>query len=397
MVAERVKNDEVKDLMQLVQAIPEGEKLLTCIQCGTCTASCPTGYAMDYPLRQLWRLILWGLKEEVMGSQTFWLCTVCASCTARCPRGIPLTETLLALKSYALQQGLKVPTALPLFRETLEEKHNISGDPNESRLIWSQNMERRPEGLVGKRKAEVVYFVGCVSSFYPQVYGIPQSLAQVMERAEVDFTTLGGEEWCCGYPLYAAGMGERVAPLAAHNLERVKEIGAKRVVFSCPSCYYAWKQVYPQIASPVKDLELLHATEFLARLIEERRVRLSGLEEAITYHDPCDLGRKSGVFDEPRFILEQIPGLELREMANIRESSLCCGGGGDVELFDAELSRQVAIRRVEQARETGASTIVSACQQCKRALLGGVRQSKVKMRVADISELVWKAMEERGS
>lgn len=379
-------------LVERVLDTPIAEKIKSCIQCGTCSASCPTAYAMDYTPRQLWRLMLLGLEEEVLNSRTFWLCTTCACCTVRCPRGIPLTDTMLALRSYALKQGANVPETILKMGETVTTNYNISGDDNTTRLIWAENLEHIPPNIEAKKGAEVLYFVGCVSAFYPQAYSIPQALVQIFEGAGVDFTTMGGQEWCCGYPLYGAGMKDLVSELATHNVERVKELGSGKLVFTCPSCYYAWMHIYPQFLELPPDLEILHATEYLSRLIEEGKIQLGPVERVVTYHDPCDLGRKSGVYDAPRAILNSIPGLEFREMVNYGENAICCGGGGDVEMSDREVTGQVGVLRMQQAQETGASAVVSACQQCKRTLLTGARQAKIRMRVLDISELVLESM-----
>ncbi len=373
---------------------PDWEQLATCMHCGTCTASCPTAHAMGYAPRQLWHMIHIGLEEEVLHSNTFWLCTVCNMCTARCPRGIKLTDTMLALKEYSIQKGIGVPENMPVMRDTLLEKYNISGDDNSQRLIWSSNLERIPEGVQPKQ-AEVLYFIGCVSAFYPRVYGIPQAFAQIMERGGVDFSTLGGEEWCCGYPLYVAGIREHVAEMARHNVARMQEMGAKRVIFTCPSCYYAWTHLYGEYIQP-NGLVFQHATEFIAEMIEDGKLNLGPVEEVVTYHDPCDLGRKSGIFDAPRYVLNSIPGLEFVEMFASRENSVCCGGGGDVEVSDREVSGQVAARRLAQVEATGASVVLSACQQCKRTLQEGARQNKIRVRAEDIVELVWRSLESAG-
>lgn len=366
-------------------------KLRTCIRCGTCSATCPTAFAMDYTPRQLWRRMQLGLRDEVLRSRTFWLCTTCKACQVRCPRGIDLMDAMIALKEYAFANEINVPEGMLTFGETIGTKYNISGDDNENRQIWSQNLSRVPLGVEPRRRtAEVLYFIGCVSSFYPRVYTIPQSLVQVMERADVEFTTLGGDEWCCGYPLHIAGMGERMAPMAQHNVAMARAVGAKKVVFTCPSCYYAWSHLYPEFVD-VSGIELQHASEFLVGLLADGR-ELHPIEEVVTYHDPCDLGRKSGVYDAPREVLASIPGLELREMSACRENALCCGGGGDVEVADREVPIGVASRRVAQVRDTGATSVVSACQQCKRTLQEGARVNKVRVRSMDLTELVWQSM-----
>jgi len=371
---------------------PDLEVLRTCIQCGTCSASCPTAYAMDYPPRQLWKLIQLGLRDEVVNSRTFWLCTTCKACTVRCPRGIDLTQTMLMLKEYAVREGLKVPEGIGILRETVTTNYNISGDDNESRLIWAENLESKPEGIEAKKGAEVLYFVGCVSAFYPQAYSIPQSMVQIFERAGISFTTMGGQEWCCGYPLYGAGMKDLVAELAQHNLERVKELGSTKLVTTCPSCYYAWTHVYPEFVELPAELEILHAVEYLEQLLDQGGIELGEVQRIVTYHDPCDLGRKSGVFDAPRAILNSIPGLDFREMAMHGENAMCCGGGGDVEISDRQVTGEVGVLRRQQAQETGAEAVISACQQCKRTLLTGARQAKIRMRAMDISELVLESM-----
>jgi heterodisulfide reductase subunit D len=352
---------------------------------------------MDYTPRQLWQMMRLGMEEVVLNSQTFWLCTACKSCQVRCPRGISLTDTMLALKEYATRKGINVPKGMPILGETVTTMYNISGDNNASRQIWSENLARTPLGVrPRRRRAQVVYFIGCVGSFYPRVYSIPQSLVQVLDRAEVEFTTMGEDEWCCGYPLYVAGMRDRLTELARHNVRQVRRIGAQQVIFSCPSCYYAWTHLYPDLTD-LSGIQLLHVTEFMAQMFSSDQVVLGPVEEVVTYHDPCDLGRKSGVYDAPREVMARIPGLELREMASCGENAMCCGGGGDVEISDPTVSIQVAGRRLAQAQATGARYVASACQQCKRTLQEGARRNKIRVRAIDIAELVWKSVEAAGS
>jgi heterodisulfide reductase subunit D len=377
----------------LVQrAIPQWEELLSCMQCGTCSSTCPTAHAMDFTPRQLWQMLQLGMEDEVLHSQTFWLCTVCKSCQVRCPRGISLTDTMVALKEYATRKGVNVPKGMQMLGESVTTAHNISGDNNATRQIWSENLPRVPLGVAPRRRlAKVVYFIGCVSSFYPRVYNIPQAVVQILERANVEFTTLGEDEWCCGYPLYVAGMRDRMAEMVRHNVQRVRRVGAERIIFTCPSCYYAWVHLYPTVTD-VSGIRMEHATEFLAQMVADDKPALGPVEEAVTYHDPCDLGRKSGVYDAPRELLSSIPGLELREMEASRENALCCGGGGDVEVSDPSVSREVAGRRMAQVKATGARSVASACQQCRRTLEEGARRHKIRVRAVDVVELIWRSM-----
>jgi len=379
--------------METVSALRGGERVVTCYQCGTCSGSCPTATAMDYTPRALLHMIRLGLGERVLHSRAIWLCTSCYLCTERCPREIKITDTVIGLRSLAIGRDLDVPENLKVMRDTVTTHYNISGDANDTRLIWSQNLEEGALAFRQKRQAEVLFFIGCVASFYPMVYGIPQAMVQVMQQADVDFATLGGEEWCCGYPLFSAGMEKEVVPLMEHNIARAREMGAKLLVTTCPSCYYTWEHIYPRLSPQPLGFEVLHASQFLARLIEDGKLKLGGVEQVVTYHDPCDLGRKSGVYDAPRQVIESIPGVEFREMEAARQDAMCCGGGGDVQMVDESVTAAVAARRVRQAQRTGARILLSACQQCKRTLMAAARKERVRMRVMDIAELVWRAVE----
>ena len=175
--------------------------------------------------------------------------------------------------------------------------------------------------------------------------------------------------------------------LVEHNQKKVKELGAKTVVFACPSCYHTWKEKYDTGA------ELLHSTQFMERLISEGKITFNnGAQKTVTYHDPCDLGRNSKVFDPPRNVLNKIPGVKLVELPNNRQLSICCGGGGDLEMVDPDLSAAIARRKIEEIQGTGADEVVTSCQQCIRTISGNARKNKIKLKVKDITEMVLETM-----
>jgi len=387
--------EELLDRDFVIQVEPDWQKLLTCIQCGTCSASCPAAELMDYAPRQLWQMMRLGLRELVMNSRTFWLCTQCYACQVRCPRGIEIAETMRNLREWAVAQGYDIPTAIVNLRQAVNTTYNILNEDNQSRMIWSQNLEPMPAQLqdAQKGRAEVLLYTGCVSSFYPMAYSIPQSFVQVLEQVGLTYTTLGGEEWCCGYPLFGAGMKEDVAELARHNIAQAQALAPQRLVATCASCYHTWCHLYPEYMDGDFGFEVLHASEYLAQLIKEGRIKMTEIPWVVTYHDPCDLGRKNGIYDAPRAIIESVPGMELREMPNNREDAVCCGGGGDVAMMEADAVEHMAERRLAQAVDTGAKAIISSCQQCKRTLLQAARKTKTRIRILDVTELVWQAME----
>jgi len=383
----------VQDLLAAVSELRGGERVIACYQCGTCSGSCPTAGVMDYSPRRMLHMLRLGLGERVLHSRAIWLCTSCYSCTSRCPREIKISDAILGLRRLAVDRGVDLPPTMITLRDTVSANYNISGDDNATRLIWSDNLEADLVTFRTRRQAEVAFYVGCVASFYPMVYGIPQAMVQVLDRAGVEFGTLGGEEWCCGYPLYSAGMEGLIAELMVHNVQRVREMGAKTLVTTCPSCYYTWSHLYALFDPAPFGFEVLHASQYLARLLEEGRLKLGSLEQVVTYHDPCDLGRKSEIYDAPRQVIEAVPGLEFREMDASRQEALCCGGGGDVQIVDESVTASVAARRLGQAQRTGARLILSSCQQCKRTLMAAARKERVRVRVMDLAELVSQVME----
>ncbi len=384
-----------------------------CTHCGECIAACPTFAEAQneeiHPLQKInrtksfWKADYLGFLARLFGirpateeglaayGQGVYQCTLCARCHVVCPVQIDTRPLWISMREQLVDWNL-YPEAFDTLRDRVTNQYNISGDDNASRLIWSENMERVPENLDRHKGAETVYFVGCVGAMYPRVYSVPQSLVQILGHAGESFTTLGGEEWCCGFPLEIAGMGQEVRALARHNVEAMHAIGARRLVTTCPSCYHTWAHRYPHILGESLGFQVLHATELLADLVDRGKIELRGFPQAVTYHDPCDLGRTSGIYDAPRQIIQAIPGIQFNEMADHREMSLCCGGGGDAEMANAELTAAVGKRRIEQAQETGANVVISACQQCNRTLAEAARRNRIRIRAMDITEVVWQAM-----
>ena len=415
-----------------------------CYHCHKCTAGCPAAFAMEYGPDRILRLIQLGQWERVFASRDVWLCLGCEMCGAHCPNEINIGAVMVGLRQVAEQRGYrredceqlremlaarmegeetrslslglqKKPVSvddrlcegvqrLNRLSETITTTHNVSGDDNRTRLIWSQNLEHVPAGLDGQVGAEIVYFVGCVGAFFPRSYRVPQAMTRILEMAQdsggATFTTLGGEEWCCGYPLLALGEIEQAVAMARHNVAQVKALGAGRFVSSCPSCYHMWKHVYPEIVGKelaASGIEVMHATELLVELIGQDRIELGELDLRVTYHDPCDLGRKSHVYEPPRQVLRSIPGLTFVEMRNFGQIAECCGGGGNLESFDPDVVSEVSLRRMDQACEAGAQVVISACQQCERTLMAAARRHKearrARMRVMDLTELVCKSVD----
>jgi len=369
---------------------PYYEEMLRCTRCGYCQAACPTFEVLHQEGAtargrvQLLRAVDEGLIPLTAAvGERLWRCLDCRSCTLHCPGGVRLDE-IFALARRSLAETAAFPQPLRELGDRVAEHHNISGESNETRHLWLENMEE----AVATEEAETAYWVGCVAGLYPMVYAIPQSFSRILRALGEPFAILGGEEWCCGYPLLSAGLPAE--GLITHNLEALKDQGIRRLVTTCPSCYHAWKTAYPQ-----DRVEVVHAVEFLAQAVADGRIpwrEPAGDPLVVTYHDPCDLGRKQDVYDPPREVLQAIPGVELREMSESRADALCCGGGGNLESVDRDLSGGIAALRLAQAQATGAAAIVTACQQCQRTLAMAARRERVRMQVWDLSQIVWQRM-----
>jgi heterodisulfide reductase subunit D len=187
-------------------------------------------------------------------------------------------------------------------------------------------------------------------------------------------------------------MGNEAAAMARHNISRVRALGVETLVATCPSCYHIWKHEYQKLTGERLGFEILHSTQFLQQLVEAGALSLHA-DALVTYHDPCDLGRNSGIYDAPRRVLQAIPGLTLVEMALSHEDAFCCGGGGNLEMVDNALVRDIGRRKLQLALDTGARTVISACQQCKRTIISTAKAEKTRLRVLDITEFVWQAAE----
>jgi heterodisulfide reductase subunit D len=319
--------------------------------------------------------------------ETVFGCTLCGRCEETCPVKIPLRHIWISLREDMTDSGSS-PAKTGMILENLKESHNVFNENNEERAEWVEDLDDPPDHGYLKKTADVVYFTGCVSSYFPLAQKIPIGIVKIFEALDVDFTLLGEDEWCCGFPLLGAGMGHEAESIISHNMDAVRKRNARTVVFACPSCYQMWREHYP------KEFELLHVTEYLDRLFKEKKPDLNTTKLKVTYHDPCDLGRGGGVYDAPRELIKALPGVEFVELPNNRENCVCCGGGGNLEMIDPDLSAKISGSKLDEVLATGADAVVTACQQCVRTMTGHVRRNKLKVRVLDVTELIAEALED---
>jgi len=320
-------------------------------------------------------------------SETVFRCTLCGNCQETCPVGIGLKNLWLSLRQD-LVHSEHYPKKIDMIRENLLESRNVFAEDNEERAEWVEDMDEVPEDGLIREKAEVIYFTGCVAAYFPMAQNIPIALAEILEAAGVNFTLLGEDEWCCGFPMLGAGLKELFAEFKEHNLSIVRKKEAKTVIFACPSCFQMWKEHYD---APV---EIAHASQFLLKLLKQDKIPLKPLSLKVTYHDPCDLGRGARVFDEPRDIIKSLPGIDFVELERNRGDCQCCGGGGNLEMIDASLSADIAKQKIDEILATGAQAVVTSCQQCVRTMATFVRRNKIPLQVMDVTQLIRRALKQ---
>jgi Fe-S oxidoreductase len=239
----------------------------------------------------------------------------------------------------------------------------------------------------------VLLYLGCTGS-YQDLYIVP-SMMDFMDKAGVKYTVLGEKENCCGYVAYLVGSEEQFQEAMEKNLAIFADLKPDLIVTTCAGCHRTLRDLYRQHSD--FDVEVLHAVEYMDRLIKEGAVGFTReFPSKVIYHDPCDIGRHMNIYEPPRSVLKAVPGLELMEFKANRALAKCCGGGGGLKGFDGELSSTLAQKRVAEAMDLGAEIIVSACPTCKSNLKLAAaklqRERKQRMKVMDITEVVAEAL-----
>ncbi|HXZ23249.1 MAG TPA: heterodisulfide reductase-related iron-sulfur binding cluster, partial [Methanomassiliicoccales archaeon] len=270
--------------------------------------------------------------------------------------------------------------------ERIRSTNNPYGEPAEKRGAWF------PEGI---KKVEfnpdVLFFAGCTASYRMQ--NIPKAAATVIDRAGVKQNIMGGEEMCCTSPMLRTGQIDMSRDFAENNIRVTEKMGAKAMVTACAGCYKTTTHDYGRFYSN-PPFEVYHFSQYMQKLIKEKKLKLTKeMKMKVTYHDPCHLGRHSGVFEAPREVIKAIPGIEMVEMGRNRMNSQCCGAGGGYKSQYNDLAVNIAAKRVKEAIATGAERIITACPFCVLNLQAGAKQLGANIKVQDLSELLVEATE----
>jgi len=364
-----------------------GEVLKLCYQCGVCSATCPWNLVRSFAVRRIMRQAQLGLVD--FESEDMWQCVGCGACVQRRPRGVKILDIMPALRRVIVEVGVgKVPDSLRVAFKNISGVGNPLGEAPEKRADWARDLGVKTftEGT------EILYFPCCLQAYDPIIQRVARATVNILKRADVDFGILGVKETCCGESIRKAGNESLFQSLAQSNINVFVEAGVHKIVTTSPHCYHTFTEEYPEFGG---NFEIIHFSQYLAELIKEGRLKFTKeLHKRVTYHDPCCLGRYAGIYDEPRQVLESIPGLELVEMVDSRENSLCCGGCAGGLWMETKKGERLSDLRIEQAVDTGASVLAVACPYCMLNFEDSVLTSNEGdiIEIKDIAQLVEEAI-----
>jgi Fe-S oxidoreductase/nitrate reductase gamma subunit len=329
-----------------------------------------------------------------------WYCTSCIACADRCPVGINPSEMAREVRAALMEGGRHVPKTIRDVLNTIGRHGNPWEAATPKHFAWLKTLEAKD--IAQGEAAELCFYVGSVASGDERNQDVARAMVRVLAAAEVDFGVLGREEAYSGDDARRLGEDGLFEAMVEGNYEVLKEFEVAKLVTTSPHSLCALSQEYPALKGKLKvadapDLAVRHHAVLLAEILREGRLALKGrLEKAVTYHDPCYLGRHSGIYEEPREVLRAVPGVRLVEMERARQDSFCCGGGGGRLWMESDAEQRISEIRVKEAAATGAETIVTACPYCLSMLTDAVEVAGYggRIEVMDLAEVVASAMEE---
>ncbi|MFW9848150.1 MAG: (Fe-S)-binding protein [Candidatus Thorarchaeota archaeon] len=375
------------------------EELLQCRRCGICRNAVYEAKGFD-GICPIWRntpgfetsfmrgkiqvalaLLDGQLERTSENAESLYQCALCGNCAAICAAEFHpahIMETVREVLSDIPNESRDKIT------ESINKYDNPYNEQSESRSMWLADL-----GIDVPSTGDLLYFVGCTAALRQS--DIARDTARILHAAKSDFAIMKNEP-CCGSVMMRTGKMGDAKENAEKVAEAIKATGAKKIIVSCSGCLKTLRKDYPEKFG-IEMPEILHIVEFVKHLIDSNQLSLDSLEPLkVTYHDPCHLGRELEVYDEPREIIKAIPGVELVEVEPNRNAALCCGAGGGLRSYDAELSKKIAGDRVRAFDETGASAVVSACPFCETNLVAGAKLVGSDIEVLDIVELLMRAI-----
>jgi Fe-S oxidoreductase len=363
------------------------ETLYWCMQCGLCTGTCPyrlvPGEASDeFNIRLVQHLGQLGL-EGFESENCLYACTTCRACMDVCPRSVEIINNVMGMRRMLAEAGTIPPSLRPI-AGSLHSQGNPWSGQKDARTAWTKGMEVP----TFSEDTEYFLFVCCTSCFDARSQNIAKSVAKALTAAGVSFGIIGAEESCCGESIRKIGDEELFGKLAQSNIELFNSKGVKKIIVTSPHCLWSFKNDYPEMGG---EWEVYHYSQILSQAISDGKLSLSGNDAgAVAFHDPCYLGRHSELYDPPREIMRSLPGSDLKELARSKNKSVCCQGGGGRVWMETKAGERFAELRINEALDSGAKTLVTACPYCITMLEDSLKVmgKQDELSISELSELV---------
>ena len=385
--------------------------LEACTNCGRCQDVCPahlsqkplsprrmTQNLKDHLRREGPKLLATpsdqrqpeAIMETTVGDDELWACTTCMACEEACPVYIEQVRRNIDLRRYLVLVETKYSSEVRLTLKNLEKSNNPWAAGRGTRAEWAKELEVK--NFAEAENPELLFWVGCLGSFDARNQKVATSMVKILQASGVRFGILGNQEGCCGDPARRIGNEYLFQNTAEANIEIMKGCGVKKILTICPHCFHTLKNEYPQFGG---EFQVIHHTQFLAELISAGKLKpTKPINKVITYHDSCYLGRANQIYDQPRKILESIPGLKLIEMERHHQKSFCCGAGGGRMWMEEHIGTRINQMRTDQAIAIKAELIGTACPYCLTMLFDGIKEKgkAETMATYDLSELIEQSM-----
>jgi heterodisulfide reductase subunit D len=309
-------------------------------------------------------------------------CTGCGLCDLAC--GYPQSEAIQSMKNQLFEAGYGPPSS---YAKIIENAHQTGNPYGESNQSAAEFLLAQPESQ--STGIERLYFIGCTELYREREQ--VENVLHILRKANVSFGLLS-ENFCCGSPIYRVGDVGHAKHHAGQLVEQLVERGTKEIILSCSGCFSMFSNVYEDLVVELPSLRFIHITEVLDELVRARELKLGKIEKVVTYHDPCHLGRHSGMYDEPRNVIKAIPGVTLVEMEWNGKFSHCCGAGGGLKAGRADDAVALGAMRVREAEATGAQILVTSCPFCLRNLRDGADSIKSDIEISSVVSLLMSSM-----
>ncbi len=400
--------------------------MYTCTECGRCQSVCPA-WNTDKPLNPKFIITdsrdhlfekadyllgekIWDMQapgaddpEHVMNKslvgdvhdpESIWACTTCGACVYECPVDIEHVDHIVDMRRNQVMMESQFPQEAGLMLRNLESSGNPWGAAANQRLDWTKGLEEHIVVVNGRipADAEYLYWVGCAGAFDDRGQKAVRAFAELMIEAKVPFAILGPHESCTGDPARRIGNEYLFQEIAKANISTLKDKGVRKIVASCPHCFNTLAHEYPQFGG---TFEVIHHTELLTHLIDAGRISPSVAQELkVAYHDPCYLARHNDLIEQPRHVVNAVPGVEAREAHRCRKKTFCCGAGGARMWMEETIGKRVNLERAEEMISTDPDVVTTGCPYCTIMIDDGVKelqqkgQAREDVRVIDVAQLL---------